>query len=96
MNKKATQSFLGKTNLHQTFIFYYAQIVTPLQEIIKKDATYKWDKWEKDAFDQIKQAIVDAPALFNPDFGKGFLLYTFASDSSIVFILTQKDTKGNE
>jgi len=48
--------------------------------MIKKDAVYRWDKRKKDAFAQIKQAIVDAPALFSPYYGKYFLLYTFTSD----------------
>lgn len=64
--------------------------------MIKKDATYKWDKWEKGTFNQTMQAIVDAPTLFSPDYGKDFLLYTFTSDSSIVAVLNQKDNEGIE
>ena len=35
--------------------------------------------------------IVDAPTLYNPHFNKDFLFYTFASDNSLVAVLTQKD-----
>jgi len=70
MNKKAIQSFLGNVNFLQKFISDYAQIVKPLQDTLNKDAIYKWKKREKDTFDQIKLTIVDAPTLYNPDFGK--------------------------
>ena len=50
VNKKVMQSFLGKINFLHKFISDYAQIFKPLQEMIKKYDTYKWDKREKDAF----------------------------------------------
>ncbi len=56
--------------------------------MIKKDATYKWDEQENDAFTQINQATIDAPVLFSPDYGKYFILYTFSSIFSIAVILT--------
>lgn len=59
--------------------------------MIKKDVAYKWDKREKDAFAWIKKAIADSLALYSLDLGKYFMLYTFASHSSIAAILIQKD-----
>lgn len=91
MSKKAMQSVMGKINFLQKFIFGYAQIVKPLQETIKKDAISKWDKMEKYAFTQIKQAITNSLALYSPYFGKVFMLYTFASNMSIAVMLTHKD-----
>lgn len=59
--------------------------------MVNKDAIYKWDKREKETFSRINKAIVEAPALYSLDFRKYFLLYTFASDTSLVAMLTQKD-----
>lgn len=64
--------------------------------MINKDSTYKWAKREKDVFSQIKQSIANAPVLFSPNYGKDFLLYTFALDSSITTVLTQKGVEGNK
>jgi hypothetical protein len=36
--------------------------------------------YRKEAFDSIKQAIINAPALNTPNFSNHFILYTLASD----------------
>ena len=46
-NKKAMQSFLGKINFVRKFIFDFAKIVKPPQEMIKKDSNFKWTKERK-------------------------------------------------
>ena len=48
--------------------------------MIKKDALFKWGKQEKEAFQIIKQEIIDAPSLSTPNFTNDFILYTFAYD----------------
>ena len=53
-NKKAMQSFLGKISFLRKFILDYAQIVKPMQDMIKKDAVYNCGKREKYAFAHIK------------------------------------------
>lgn len=45
--------------------------------MIKKYATLKWLKEEKDPFPRIKEAIMEAPTPKSPDFEKEFILYTF-------------------
>jgi len=77
VNKKATHPFLGKIKFLRKFISDYAQIVKPIHEMVKKDAIYKWDKREKDAFFHI-----------NPNFNTYFLLHTFTYDTSLVIVLT--------
>ena len=90
------QSFLGKINFVRRFISDFAEIVKPLQEMIKKDANFKWSKERKEAFDKIKEAIAEAPTLRSPNFDNEFILYTFASDHSIATVLTQKNEDGEE
>lgn len=50
VNKKAMQSFLWKINFLCQFISNYDQTAKPLQEMINKDATCKWDKSKEDSF----------------------------------------------
>ena len=95
-NKKAMQSFLGKKNFIRRFISDFAEIVNPLQEMIKKDSNFKWTKERKESLDKIKEAIAEAPTLRSPNFDNEFILYTFAFDHSIVVVLTQKNEDREE
>jgi len=80
MNKKTMQYFLGKINFLRNLISNYAHIVKYLKDMINKDATYKWDKREKDSFAQTEQAIANTPTLFSPNYEKYFMFYTFSLD----------------
>lgn len=42
--------------------------------MVKKDLVYKWDKRGKDVFSCIKQALAEAPTLYNLDFDKDLLV----------------------
>lgn len=66
-----------------------------MQLRLKKDVMYKWSDEAKKLFQQIKEAIAEAPTLVSPNFGKEFFLYTFASDLSYATIITQKSDYGN-
>lgn len=81
------QSFLGKINFLRKFIFDYAQIVKPIQEMIKNDAVYSWGKKDNDVFACIKKAIAEEFVLYNPNFKKYFLLCTFTCDTSFAAML---------
>ena len=78
------------------FISDFAEIVKTLQEMIKKDSNFKWTKERKEAFEKIKEAIAESPTLQSPNFDNEFILYTFASDHSIVGVLTRKNEYGEE
>ena len=72
------------------------KLVTPLQDMVKKDVVFKWSDIQKDAFKNIKKAIMEAHALMSPDFSKDFILYTFDTDVSYVSMLTQKNEEDTE
>lgn len=57
--------------------------------MIKKNPLFKWGQEEYEAFNLIKQAIVNATSLATPNFSDPFILYTFPSDKSYDMILTQ-------
>eukprot|EP00253_Pinus_taeda_P027520 PITA_27520 len=57
--------------------------------MIKKKSVFKWGSAEKEAFDLIKQSIINAPTLNTPNFYNHFTLYTIASDLSYALVLTQ-------
>jgi len=94
-DKKVMLSFLGKIIFLCKFISDSSQIVKPLQNMIKKDVVFKRNQEEED-FNLIKKAIIESPDLYRPNFNKDYMLYTFASDSSLIIELTQKDDQRDE
>eukprot|EP00253_Pinus_taeda_P019285 PITA_19285 len=88
-NKKSMQSFLGQINFVKRFVPNFSHIILPLQTMIKKNSVFRWGAVEKEAFDLIKQSIINAPALNTPNFSNHFTLYTIASDLSYATVLTQ-------
>ena len=64
--------------------------------MIKKNAIFKWNLPEKEAFSKIKQAIAEPPSLQSLDFSRSFILYTFTLDSSLAVVLMQKDDNNDE
>ena len=57
--------------------------------MIKKKSFFKWGHNKREAFDLIKQSIINAPFLTTPNFLNPFTLYTFSPDTSYVVVLTQ-------
>lgn len=47
--------------------------------MLKKDAKMEWIPLANRAFEEIKQAIANAPILISPDYTSPFYLYSFAS-----------------
>ena len=90
-SRKEMQSFLGKINFFHRFVPNFAQVVKPLQFLVKKDVQFKWCDEQKNVFADIRKSITEAPALMSPDFTKDFILYTFATDFSYAAVLTQKN-----
>ena len=64
--------------------------------MIKKNSVFKWGSEEKQAFDVIKQSIINAPTLNTPNFSNHFTLYTIASDVSYAAVLTQPNAHNLE
>lgn len=95
-NKKSMQSFLGQINFVKRFVSDFSRIVSPLQTMIKKNSNFKWGLGEHEAFNLIKQAIINAPSLETPNFSESFILYTFSSEKSYAAILTQANQEKAE
>ena len=90
------QSFMGTIIFVRRFFIDFAQIVKPLQQMVKKSAQFKWTNIEKGSFNNIKSAIAHAPSLKSTDFEKYFIMYTFAFDNSLAVVLTEKEERGYE
>ena len=87
---------MGTINSVRRFVPDFTKIVKPLQQMVKQSVQFKCIDVEKNAFSKIKTSIAHAPSLKSPYFEKDFILYTFASDDSLVVVLTQKEDGGDE
>ena len=67
-NKKGMQSFMGTINFVRRFVPDFAQIVKPLQKMVKQSVQFKWNDVEKNEFSKIKTSIAHAPFLKILDF----------------------------
>ena len=67
----------------------FAQIASPLHEPTKKGIAFKWTVACQNAFDQLKEKLVEAPVLVYLNFNEKFTLETDASVHELGAILSQ-------
>ena len=66
-NVKGVRSFLGLANFYRRFIQDYAQVVRPLNDLLKKDVVFEWKEAQQHTFDMLKEKFMIAPVLAYPD-----------------------------
>ncbi|QRW25734.1 Retrotransposable element Tf2 protein [Rhizoctonia solani] len=91
---KEVQSFLGFANFLRCFVANFSHIARPLHNLVKKDAPWKWDTKEQEAFQGLKHAITNAPVLCHADPSKPYFLETDASGAALGSILSQQQEDG--
>ena len=92
------REFLGLIGYYHDFIFNYAHYAEPLTDITrsKKNPKFKWTTAAQNAFEYLKQKIIEEPILARPNYDKPFILATDAFDYAISGILRQLDENGKE
>jgi hypothetical protein len=63
---------------------------------LKKDDEIKWTREAKSSFERIKQTLIEATVLISRAYSKDFLIFSFASEETIVVVLLQKNEEGYE
>jgi hypothetical protein len=61
------------------FISNFVELVKFITSMLRKGNEVKWTLEARNYFDQIKQALTEAPVLISPDYSKEFLIFSFAS-----------------
>ena len=85
------RGFLGHANYYRRFILNFASVVTPLTNLLRKDASYVWTNECQTAFINIKDRLVNAPILAPPDWSKAFHVHADASNTAVGAVLCQAD-----
>jgi len=58
--------------------------------MLKKDSAVRWTEEAVKSFNLVKLALSSAPVLISPDYSQDFILFSFASDHTMVVVLMQK------
>lgn len=88
-NQKQIKMFLGLTGYYRKFIKDYSTIAKPLTILLKKDTKFVWDSNQQNAFQTLKEKLINSPILQYPNFKERFILTTDASNVGIGSVLSQ-------
>ncbi len=93
-NIEKVRYFLGLCGYYRPFIRGFARIVSPLTQLLRKEVPFHWNAPQDKSFNDLKSALINAPALAFPDYSVPFSLYTNASALGLGAVLMQPDTRG--
>ncbi|RMC02474.1 hypothetical protein DUI87_20868 [Hirundo rustica rustica] len=87
---KELQTFLGMTGWCRLWIHSYGLLVKPLYALItNRNRNLQWTKEAMQAFHQLKNALMSAPALGLPNVSKPFFLFSHEKQGIALGILAQ-------
>ena len=71
---------MGLANYYNKFVRHFATIAAPLSDLTGKKVPFCWAEKEQKAFEKLWDALCSADVLAMPDFQRGFVIETDASD----------------
>ena len=88
------RQFLGLALYYRRFIKGFAKTAQPLHSLTQKGALFHWSHECEEAFQQLKQRLIESPILIYPDFSEDFVLETDASALGLGAVLSQPARDG--
>ncbi|XP_062062404.1 uncharacterized protein LOC133770372 isoform X3 [Lepus europaeus] len=89
-NPRQLREFLGSAGFCRLWIPGFAEIAASLYPLTRTNSPYVWGEEQQLAFDKLKKALLEAPALSLPDPNKPFTLYIDEKGGIAKGVLTQK------
>jgi hypothetical protein len=90
------RSFLGLANYYHRFVHNFAETISPLTRLLKKNQKFTWSDKCQTSFKTIIELMSSAPILAYSDFKQKFFLAADACDCRIGAVLSQFNDKGEE
>ena len=92
--KSSLRSFLGMVGQFRRFIPKFSKIAEPLNRLLKDNAEFVWESEQQQAFDNLKNAICNAPVLQLPDQKLPSIMEVDGSGSHVGQVILQDQGKG--
>ena len=90
-NVSELRSFLGLANYYHKFIYGFASLAAPLNDLLRKDVDFKWTEVHDTAFNKLKQSLLSAPVLSIYDRNKPVEIHCDASNIAVGAVLMQNN-----
>jgi len=82
-------AFVALASYYRKHIRSFAEIARPPHELTKKKVKFHWGSRQEEAFQVLKEVLVNAPVLALPINGEGFVLDTDANNHPVGCVLQQ-------
>jgi hypothetical protein len=77
------------TGYFMKFIKVYAQITTPMEKLLKKEAKFQWNEDSQKILDTLKHKLVTVTIFIFPNWNKEFHVHVDASSIALGVVLSQ-------
>lgn len=95
-NVKDVRSVLGTVSWYRRFVPNFSDLAAPLTALLKKNRQFSWSPECDQAFNTLKEKLIQAPILNCPDYSLPFRVQTDASGYGIGAVLSQPCEGGGE
>ena len=90
------KSFLGAVNYYGKFLPDLSTVLSPLYQLLQKDARWSWGPPQDKAFETVKALLTSDKVLVHYDPTKELVLACDASPYGVGAVLSHRDTDGKE
>ncbi|KAG8492013.1 hypothetical protein CXB51_015340 [Gossypium anomalum] len=92
--QKEVRGFLGRLNYIARFISQLTEKCDPIFHLLRKHNQGTWDEECQNAFEKVKQYLLNAPVLSPPSPDKPLILYLSVFNNSMGYMFGQHDESG--
>ena len=89
--EKQIRGFLGRLNYISRFIFLMTATCAPIFKLLRKNQSCEWTEDCQEAFDSIKEYLLNPPILSPPVEGRPLIIYLTVLEDSMGCMLGQQD-----
>lgn len=94
--KRELRRFLGMAGFYRKYCQNFADVASPLTNLLSSKVKFLWTEKCQNAFDLLKGLLISSPVLMAPRLDHPFKLAVDASDIGAGSVLLQEDSKGFE